>query len=462
MHSPDFRGKCGKRISKAIPMLNFRRPVMPALLSLFLAILAFAPGRSVAPLLALAGALVMLVSLNRFPRLFFRFAWPLLGIFILGLLSAPGHSTVNVLRDLVFALNPILLLFVGFWLGRRTRLGCHVYDTIISAGVISAVFHVSKFVFSPELLRLSIQDVRGDVWAGDTVVTVALVFLLFSGKLEDVTIGRRIAARLPYAFVLTLSIILSYSRAQLIVLLLLCASLWLGFSEGRDKIKLLIGASFLALITFSLAQSNEAQPFIEKFTRSLSEVKVENYGANEDITANWRGFESFKAMEAFKNSDLTSQVFGGGFGALVDLGWYMPLGDSELRFLPILHNGYAYILVKFGIVGLLLYILFFLKILLFSFRHRSSTSRYVKVRSYLLFGCIASLASMMAVVGGMVQTGGVAQSSAPCLIVLVGFMIQQISSGKRLLLDQKVNTGMLFDSRNLPYCGFDKKKYFGM
>jgi hypothetical protein len=217
----------------------------------------------------------------------------------------------------------------------------------------------------------------------------------------------------------------------------------------------------LSLALLALSITDEAQSFLEKFTRSFTEVKIDNYAATEDINANWRGLESFKAMETFKNADLFNKIFGGGFGTLVDLGWYMPLGDSELRFLPILHNGYAYIAIKFGVAGLLLYFIFFVKIFIFFFSQKSSSCRHIKLHAYLILGCAISLALMMVVVGGMPQTGGVAQASAPSLIMLVGYAIQRIASARREIIGETNGSATVPEPSILPYAGINRKRYFG-
>jgi O-antigen ligase len=46
---------------------------------------------------------------------------------------------------------------------------------------------------------------------------------------------------------------------------------------------------------------------------------------------------------------------GYGFGSLVDLKFVAPLNDKGMRYIPILHNGYFYILFKTGLLGLFVY-----------------------------------------------------------------------------------------------------------
>ena len=62
-----------------------------------------------------------------------------------------------------------------------------------------------------------------------------------------------------------------------------------------------------------------------------------------------------------------SVAVGKGLGSLVDLKFYAPLGDKNMRYIPHLHNGYVTIYYKSGIIGIILYLLFILYLYLFSY-----------------------------------------------------------------------------------------------
>jgi hypothetical protein len=73
-------------------------------------------------------------------------------------------------------------------------------------------------------------------------------------------------------------------------------------------------------------------------------------------------------------------LFGKGLGSQIDLKQKVYLGDMELRYISILHNGFMIVFLKSGIIGLLFYfytIYYFLK-------KRKTDSKDVK-QVYLLF-----------------------------------------------------------------------------
>jgi hypothetical protein len=75
-----------------------------------------------------------------------------------------------------------------------------------------------------------------------------------------------------------------------------------------------------------------------------------------------------------------SVLFGKGLGSQIDLKQKVYLGDMELRYISILHNGFMIVFLKSGIVGLLFYfytIYYFLK-------KRKTDSKEIK-QVYLLF-----------------------------------------------------------------------------
>jgi hypothetical protein len=76
--------------------------------------------------------------------------------------------------------------------------------------------------------------------------------------------------------------------------------------------------------------------------------------------SNYRGYETMKAIEQYQKGNLGQLVFGQGFGTLVDIEGYYVMENTTL--IPIFHNGYAYILLKTGILGLLCFAFVYINI----------------------------------------------------------------------------------------------------
>jgi hypothetical protein len=98
--------------------------------------------------------------------------------------------------------------------------------------------------------------------------------------------------------------------------------------------------------------------FIGKLARSTDELSIQEYPDLKSINLNWRGYETARAFRKYASGDPLELAFGYGCGALVDVGLWMPFGNIDglpVRYFPILHNGYAYLLVKGGAIAIALF-----------------------------------------------------------------------------------------------------------
>ena len=80
----------------------------------------------------------------------------------------------------------------------------------------------------------------------------------------------------------------------------------------------------------------------------------------------------------------TDFTIGKGFGSLIDLKFPVFLGDSEMQYIPVIHNGYVNTFFKTGALGLLLY--FFYLFRLYLFTYSQSLSKKSKVIHNLIAG----------------------------------------------------------------------------
>ena len=76
----------------------------------------------------------------------------------------------------------------------------------------------------------------------------------------------------------------------------------------------------------------------------------------------YRSYEMSIAYTAFMSSSFVNMVFGGGFGTLLHLDFPIVLGGIEYEDIPWMHNGYLYALLKTGLVGMVSYFIFIIKL----------------------------------------------------------------------------------------------------
>jgi hypothetical protein len=233
-----------------------------------------------------------------------------------------------------------------------------------------------------------------------------------------------------YGLALTLlgaSVVLSYSRTAAVILLLGATAVLGWWTRRRLQWPLLIlgvGLTTLILLAGDGAATEELT-FMSKLTRSLSELAISNYETYTDISLNWRGFESYKTLEQYLSGNTLQWVIGQGYGALVDLGFYMALGGDasiDFRYIPVMHNGYGYVLLKFGIAGILLYFIFYAKLIRAAARLQQAHHPQIAFCARLLLGLTLATAFMMFVVGGMAE---LANSE---YVVVIGILLARIPS----------------------------------
>jgi hypothetical protein len=282
-----------------------------------------------------------------------------------GLLTGLGADRYLYFKDAWYYSNPAAIIAVGFVLGRLLddpRRGLRAF--VIGGGLV-AFLHVLIFVANPDLLAFKATEIRTVAGTGYYATGVALLLLVgWWGRWRD-------GLLLPPAWaatallLCTASVVLSFSRTMMLMMVvgLLAMAGLLVRREGL-RIGALVLAGALALGALNAAVDSSSpdarRSFIGKLARSTEELGVRDYRSRADINDNWRGFETYRAVDSWADGPPWQLVLGRGFGAQVDLGLFQNFTSDPrgaVRFIPVFHNGYVYLLVKTGLVGIALYLL---------------------------------------------------------------------------------------------------------
>lgn len=177
---------------------------------------------------------------------------------------------------------------------------------------------------------------------------------------------------------------------------------------------LLLLAVYVALFA---VESNNRYSFLGKLQASAEEVTIANYASQEDINANWRGFESYLGWNQIKKGKIPQWIVGQGFGQSVPIGFEMTLGGSQLTSLPKFHNGFITILLKTGVLGIILYCIFFMRIIISSLKSYNTTIPET-INSRLTAGLAIVIFSTTLVISGWLNGAGLMSS-----ILALGYLI---------------------------------------
>jgi len=378
-----------------------------------------------------AAALGGWVALNdlRVPRGLLRLSWPLLLIVVIGLFGASDHPLRSVARDVWYLGKSIVFLVAGFVFGWYVADLRRLLRVFVVGALAAATLHVLQFVFNPELFNESLTGVRHEAGRGYLITAIALGMLLSyrrSGlpRLYDSPWVERACVVLCLG-----SLVLSFSRTFFVCLLIMVFAAAGGLSmldprrwtarRVRQFAAMAAAALILGVVGYQAAvRTEKGTDFISKLGRSLDELSVREYRYRGDITLNWRGYETRMVLQDYREATGIQQLVGKGYGTLVDMGMHMKLGDSLMRYVPVVHNGYAYLLIKTGLIGLLLYVAFFARGLLSGYRDAVSSRSDTVVCGELMFGASAVLLASTVTIAGLMNKA----STLPG-IVMIGALV---------------------------------------
>ena len=336
----------------------------------------------------------------------------LISIFIIGFtigmiqLAINSYNFIDFIRDISIFLTPIIFIMFGIYIRYNKSLNINnIYVAIINASIIIEIRHLILLILNIQRI-LNGASIRGIGGNGSYITTIAIIILLFyKNDIISNYIGNKIKKNIYISFLLILFV--SYlSRTHIVILLIgMIINIFLAKKIKISQIKNFVIFIVISIpIAISVIPKDTLEQFIYKSLNSFNEVSSDiEYWDEKAINNNWRGYEVYRTKELFKEANANEVLFGFGFGKRVDLNIAIYLGNELFTSIPILHNGYYYILLKTGIIGLIIYIIFFIKITLKNYKKIYNDD----FESKLL--CIVSLSILFAsfIVSGIYDKGSI-------------------------------------------------------
>lgn len=328
--------------------------MLPVMLSPFV-------GTVVSSVLILFSVVSWMFSMKVNPPYVIKLILPFLLLLMIGSVGILSNKNYDVFKDVWYVANPLLIMLAGFVLMYNLRDFTRLSRAFVIVGVITSLFHLIKFVLHPELLSMSANDLRNSAGRGYLISILSIGLLVVSWKMKCYLFiaGRWLDSL--FFLICGASFVMSFSREMTLSLLLFlgCIMGYIQFIDTRRLVKFTIAAvlGLSLLLTMPVpSYVNQQSTFVDKILYSIQEMKVKDYTSLRDINTNWRGYETARALNTYRQGEYWQYLVGQGFGTSVDLGLYMPMGDEYIRFAPILHNGYMFLLVKMGALGVMLYL----------------------------------------------------------------------------------------------------------
>lgn len=319
-----------------------------------------------------------------------------IGMLAVGMATGLGNELYPYLKDAWYFINPVIVITVGYCFGAQTPLLREALRIILVAGLMLGTYHLSKFALNPTLFTLPATEVRSIAGNGNFVV--GLTFALLLGRFGKWRESFSIPLALGWLMlgVCAASVTLAYSRTLVLVAVVFWVALR-GYMVGSRFVKVVavatIALAVLGTVASMLPKATEMEKktFTGKLLRSAQELTVSDYQDEQSINDNFRGFESARALKAYADGGVPSWLGGRGLGHFVDLGVFLNLGEGPMRYIPILHNGIIYVLVKSGALGLSFYLLTFAWLFKRGSIASQSSDNTTQLAGRIVQGCVAVL-----------------------------------------------------------------------
>ncbi len=348
----------------------------------------------------------------------------LVGILLLGLASAvvtnlAGVTTLNINleRDLGITISYILFLTIGCYFAYSRGSLRVLLLAIAAAGLVISIVQLVKtgIVLSggvTDLYLFRLNAGRGSL-SQFAAVCACLVLL------RDVAMEKYRRMILVSAGFLVLSMLSTLSRGLMLDLIILAIAV-MGFTANRSGALIpdvprsiftiisvatvVLGLYFAVRLVLPPVGHFIDEFFIARLQNSLSEVSSTDLETRNQIAANYRAFELERVMQQFREQSVFAQWLGQGWGTTLEFGFETASTKSSFSRTnaPFLHNGYAYYLMKTGIVGVLLYVGFLCHLALRATGNKTWPSAdFALVRRKVLLAAVVVLAVGTVTGGGL-------------------------------------------------------------
>ena len=298
------------------------------------------------------------------------------------------YHNFNFFRDIAYLLKPIIGLVIGYNITKK--LGKEMVYVVIKLGALIALIHILILIVCYTLFSIhDMNDIRKYGGYFNDFEVYILILLLFKKQL-NLVISRQ--KTILFIVLISISTFLYFARTNLIQLVILTLAMkgYLKLTPKSIKILTTVGLFTIAsysMIYYSYPQRNGKG--LEGFFYKVKNAPIEAFKTkiNEDdwkeFNDNYRSFENIKTVKQVTASGWFTIIFGKGLGSTVDVGREMWTNDGEqIRFEPTLHNAYMTMLLKSGLIGVFLLVLF----IYFLLKQGKTDIASVKNINYLLIG----------------------------------------------------------------------------
>jgi hypothetical protein len=267
-----------------------------------------------------------------------------------------NYKLYFVIRDITYLLKPIFGLILGYQLFyNKTK---NPFQFIVYTGVVIASYHLLLVAWGilAEGAR-NVAQIRDHGGYFNDFEVYTLIILLFHKQFQLNFTKQKTRI---FISILAVSSFFYLARTNFIqfVILFMAMKGWLIFNKRSITImSTLVVFSVLSYAVIYNYNPRRSGNGLDEFLYKIKLIPLEAFATKinrndwKDFHDHYRSYENVRTVEQLSHNG--NLLFGEGMGSQVDLKQKVYLGDTELRHISILHNGYMTIFLKSGIPGIL-------------------------------------------------------------------------------------------------------------
>ncbi|WP_191057928.1 hypothetical protein [Geminicoccus harenae] len=321
--------------------------------------------------------------------------------------AAFGYPTeYDLAKGLWYQIRVPLYLFVGVLFAYTGTDERTLLRAILYAGAALAIFYLARYIADPNIDLADRTYVRRYIGKGFLLSALALAIALCGNRY----IGLPMMIRVSAIALAAGAIIASTGRSAIVDTTVISLAL-MGLLPAQILAKGGVAALLFALLIITtplvswIAGTDTVAIWSRNLPHFMQEIIAIDRSSIYEIGRFWRGFETYQAFQFLLGHGPVAVLLGTGFGHLVPLPITMVLGTEAFDSIPIFHNGFSFLGVRGGAIGIVLYVVQ-LSILAYV-AWRLSTARGVRCRGIgrLLVGLTVCCALATPVSGGLMNYG---------------------------------------------------------
>lgn len=263
------------------------------------------------------------------------------------------------IRDITYLLKPFFGLLLGYQLFNNEIK--NKFNFIVYSGIAIASYHLFLvFIGIVVLGASSVTYIRSIAGYFNDFEVYTLIILVFHKQFQlDFSKKKRIY----FLIILGFSSFFYLARTNFIQFIILYFAMKGWLVLNKKSITLVFSLFFVATLSYLAIYNYNPKRNGDAFDEFLYKLKVlpeealsTKIDRNDwkDFNDHYRSYEIVRTIEQLSHNE--NILFGEGIGSRVDLKQKVFLGDMQLRFISILHNGYMTVYLKSGVLGLILFL----------------------------------------------------------------------------------------------------------